>query len=193
MIEYLAATALAVAWIGTVQAIPIVGSLGFTGTYSQNGGTTGDLSTANNFAIGPTIAVDATTTTGAFVGAGAPLSYASPIGVNGHGPPIGQLWSVTVGSIVYTMTVSTESQTFTSAAQLNLAGTGTISDGNPADNTPGTWQLGFGVSGTPPNVSFTWQSTSANTNSGAVPDGGNTLLLLGAVLSGIALLRWKLA
>jgi len=51
---------------------------------------------------------------------------------------------------------------------------------------PAFGSLGFGVSG----ESFTFQTTSAANN---VPDGGMTVLLLGAALSGLALIRRKLA
>jgi hypothetical protein len=81
----------------------------------------------------------------------------------------------------------TEIQGATSAVQLELTGTGMFSiiGGNPNDNTLGTWQLGFGESG----ASFTFQSTAAT----GVPDGGMTVMLLGAALSGLALIRRKLA
>ena len=159
----------------TAQAVPIVGSIGFTGTYTQNGGTIGDLSTATSMTIN-TVGVDIATDD--LTGAGAPLSFASPIGVNGNLPLIGQLWSVTVGTDTFTFAVTSQSQTFTSAIQVNLAGTGVMSDGTgPKDDTTGTWQLGFGRTG----AAFTWQSTSA-TN---VPDGGATLILLGSAIVGL--------
>ena len=112
-------------------------------------------------------------------------TFATPIGVNGNTPSLigAQLWSVLIGSTTYSLVVTTETQTFTSGTQLNLAGSGTMEDGNVNDNTAGSWQLGFGVSGD----SFTWQSTS-----NSVPDGGATVMLLGLALSGVALLKKKL-
>jgi hypothetical protein len=98
-----------------------------------------------------------------------------------------QLWSATKGLVTYSLVVTSETQTFQSAIQLNLAGNGTLRDGIAADNTPGTWQISFGQSGD----SLTFQSTSAS--SSGVPDGGTTAMLLGAALSGLALLRRKLA
>lgn len=165
----------------SLQAVPITGSIGFTGTYTQNGGTAGNLSTAvsmtiNTFAIG--VATDDL--------AGAiPVSFASPIGVNGNPPSLvgGQLWSVNVGGTIYTFDVTTLTQTFTSATQINLEGSGIMKNGVDED-TAGTWQLGFGKTG----AAFTWQSTSA-TN---IPDGGTTVMLLGAALSGLGLIRRKL-
>jgi VPDSG-CTERM motif len=188
-IKYLTAAGLAIGIVGTVQAIPIVGSVGFNGSFTQDG-TAGDLTTATHLTIINPVVTPGTATMN-FVGAGAPVSFASPIGVNGSLlPMIGQLWSVTVGLKTYTMTVSTELETQKTAIQLGLAGTGIMHDLSGAlSDTAGVWQVGFGVSGTPPTASFTWQSTS----SASIPDGGTTVMLLGAALSGLALLRRKLA
>ncbi len=181
----LAGAALAVlAVTASVQATPISGSIGFTGTYVQNGGTHGNLATATSMSINlPPLVLSAT---GIF--ASGPISsptFATPIGVNGNAPSLvgAQLWSVVIGGVTYSLVVSTEVQTLTSATQLNLTGTGVLGDGNSADNTTGTWQLGFGVSG----QSFTWQGTSAS----GVPDGGATVMLLGIALSGLGLLKKK--
>ena len=167
----------------SLQATPIVGSVGFTGTYTQNGGTLGDLTTATSFSINNVLILSAT---GQFAGATTP-TFASPISVNPANSliPNVQLWSVVVGSTTYKFLVSTETESLDTATQLNLTGSGVMTDGNAADNTAGTWQLGFGVSG----ASFTWQATTAN----SVPDGGTTVLLLGAALSGLALVKRKLA
>jgi hypothetical protein len=163
------------------QAVPINGSIGFGGTYTQNGGTAGELNTATSMTINT---VDIMSTTGDFVGAGAPVTFASPIGVNGNAPSLigSSLWTVNVAGVTYKLTVSTETQPFASSTQLNLEGTGVMTR-NGLDATLGTWQLGFGVSG----QSFTWQSTSAS----ALPDGGMTVSLLGLALGGLGLVRRK--
>jgi hypothetical protein len=190
IIKYLASAALALGMVSAVQATPINGSIGFLGLYTQNGGTAGNLASATSFTIINTVAnpiiVQPGSATGDLAGAGAPITYATPIGVNGNAPSLVglQLWSATKGLITYSLLVTSETQSFTSGTQLNLTGTGILRDGNPADNTSGVWQIGFGVSGS----SFTWQSTSAS-----APDGGTTAMLLGAALSGLALLRRKLA
>jgi hypothetical protein len=194
IIKYLAAAALAVGIVGTVQAIPIVGSVGFNGSFTNlDGAIKGDLTTALHLGIINPVVTPGTATFD-FSGAGAPVTFATPIGVNGSLlPMIGQLWSVTVGPKTFTMTVSTEAETLDTAIQLNLAGTGIMHDtsvgAGKLDDTAGVWQIGFGVSGTPPTASFTWQSTASAT----LPDGGTTVMLLGAALSGLAMLRRKLA
>jgi hypothetical protein len=189
IIKYLASAALAVGMVSAVQATSINGSIGFTGIYSQNGGTHGALNTATSMTIINTVAnpITVNIATGDLAGAGAPITYATPIGVNGNAPSLVglQLWSALKAGITYSLLVTSETQTFASGTQLNLSGTGTLRDGTAADNTAGTWQIGFGVSG----ESFTWQSTSAS----SAPDGGTTAMLLGAALSGLALLRRKLA
>jgi hypothetical protein len=168
------------------QAAPIVGSIGFgSGVYTQVGGSPGDLGSATSFTLGtPTITAGATT--GAFTGATL-NTFSTSIGVNGNAPALvgQQLWKVTVGATVYTFTVSTAVETLSADhTALDLTGRGTIADGTPADNTLGTYTLHFGASG----AAFTFGATSAN----AVPDGGMTVILLGAALSGLGLARKKL-
>jgi hypothetical protein len=173
-----AAVAVLVGISTTVQATPINGSIGFTGLYKQNGGTIGDLTTATSFTITSTLILAASGDfTGATLG-----SFATPITVN-PATGLSTLWSVIVGSTTYTFNVTSETESLDSASQINLLGTGTITDGNTADTTAGTWQLGFGVSGD----AFTWQSTS----SANVPDGGTTAMLLGAGMAGLFLFRKK--
>lgn len=182
------ATAAAVALMGinvTVQAVPITGSIGFTGNYVQVGGSSSDLGTATSMNI-TTVFISAPATTGDLSGATL-NSFATPIGVNGNAPSLigNQLWSVDVGLTTYTFQVTTLVETLgADHTTLTLAGKGILSNGTPADDTAGTWTLGFGASG----AAFTWNSTSAN----AVPDGGTTVMLLGGTLTGLGLLRKKL-
>ena len=173
-----AAVAALVGFSISVQATPITGSIGFTGTYTQNGGTKGNLTTATSFSIASTTI---STTSGSFVGATTPV-FASPIAVN-PATGLSTLWSVLVGSTTYSFLVTTETEPLDIASTIVLLGTGNITDGNPLDITAGVWQLSFGVSGD----SFTWQATSAAN----VPDGGTTVMLLGAAFAGLCLFRKK--
>ena len=165
-----------------VQAVPITGSIGFTGTYTQNGGTRGNLSTATSMTVN-TIGVG--TTSGSFIGAIDP-TFAASISVN-PAVGVGRLWTVKVGSITYTFDSTSESENLDTPTGLHLIGTGSMADGTPADTDTGTWQLGFGVSGD----SFEWQSTASPDAPTGVPDGGSTAMLLGAGCFGIGLLKRK--
>jgi len=173
------AVAVLVGISSAAQAIPITGDIGFTGEYTQNGGTIGNLTTATSMTIvNPSIG----NTHGSFVGATL-VSFASPIAVN---PAAGltTLWQVLVGAVTYKFTATSEVQDVSFADHLHLQGTGTITDGIAADTATGVWQLGFGVSG----QSFEWQATSA-VNATTVPDGGSTAIFLGASLCGLCLVR----
>ena len=161
---------------GTLNA-QIVGSIGFGGDYTQNGGTLGDLTTAVSMSMNT---VSILSPSGAYAGAVSPV-IASPIGVNANPPSLvgNQLWSVMVGATTYSFVVSTESQPFVNASLLDLQGTGIVSDGNVAHNTAGTWTLQFSRAGS----SFTYNETTTT-----VPE-PSTLALAG--LSGLSLLLFR--
>ncbi len=179
LITMVGAMAALVSFSSVLQATPITGSIGFTGTYIQNGGTLGDLTTATSMNINSTTVG---TATGSFASASL-ISFTTPIAVN---PATGltTLWSVLVGTTTYTFVATSEAQNLTSPSALHMLGTGVIHDGNAADDTTGTFQLGFGVSG----GSFQWQSTAAPVGA---PDGGSTILLFGAALTSLTFLRIK--
>ncbi len=143
--------------IQTVFAAPITGSIGFTGTFVQNGGTHGDLTTAQSASISlpPTINV----TQGAFNGAGNP-TFATPVGINANLSSLigAQLWTSVVSGVTIAFTVTSAAQIYSAPSTIVIHGNGVITDGNPTNNTPGNWQIGFGVSG----QIFTWQSTAAS-------------------------------
>ena len=165
------------------QATPITGSIGFTGSYVQNGGTQGDLTTATSMSI---ISSSIGFTSGNFVGATL-LNFKTPIMVNPV-VALGTLWQVLVGSKTYTFTSTSASQNLTTPTGLHIIGLGTISDGIAANTTAGSFQLGFGVSGD----AFQWQSTGT-ADRGGVPDGSSTVMLLGASLTGLCFFRRKVA
>jgi protein with PEP-CTERM/exosortase system signal len=175
------AVALLASFSTSVQAIPITGGIAISGSYTANG-TAGDLTTATSMAVSGPYFIGATS--GSFVGATLPVTFATPISVNSPLNLVGvQLWSVLVGSATYTFTVSSETQTIDSPNQVTLVGAGTFADGTLADSSVGTFQLGFGVTQT----TFSFQ----NNNQVNVPDGGMTVMLLGGALAGLGLLKKK--
>jgi VPDSG-CTERM motif len=166
------------------QATPITGSIGFYGAYTSNGNPN-DLSTGTLLTLNSPAIFGATSQ---FTGASL-VSFAPSAGINANSSSLigSQLWSVLVGSTTYTFLVGSEVQTLGAFnTTLTLAGFGTIGDGTAADNTSGTWTLGFGASG----ETFNWIATSANVPA-TVPDGGTTVALLGGALAGLGLLKRK--
>ena len=197
MIKLAVVAAASVALAQTVQAGSINGTIGFTGTYNQVGGTQGNLPTATEFTINES-SVAVQDPTGIFAsGPSSSPTFASPIDV-GSTPAannlVGEnLWTVVIGGVTYNLLVGTEAQgasVVSPTTVYQFGGTGTIGDGNSADDTAGTWNLSFNVTTAGDNASFTWNSTSGST--ATVPDGGTTAMLLGAGLSGLALLKRKL-
>jgi hypothetical protein len=182
-----AAVAALVGLSASVQATPINGYISFNGSFSFANGTSPDLSTPTFLNVGG-LSVDPSNTGGALAGAGI-LSFYTPIGVNANAQNLvnQELWSVNAGGLTYSFYVSSVLQTLNSPLNttLTLSGNGTLEDSNGAqDNTPGAYTLTFGVNG----AAFNFGGTTAN----VVPDGGATVMLLGAALSVMGLLRRKL-
>ena len=179
--------AASVGFVSALQANPIVGSIGFIGSYVQNGGVSGDLTTATSITMNNPVSV--ANAYGDFGPAGTVIlnAFITSIGVNGNlgaNVPGNQLWSITQGGTTYTFTLTTEAQVFALPNLLNMQGGALVSDGIAADNTPGVWTLSFGASGD----SFTWNNTSAT-----APDGGVTAILLGGGMWMLGFLRRKLS
>lgn len=177
--------AMALALTSAAFAVPVNGSIGFTGPYTANDPNL-TLATQISFAnSGPTQITTDGTVSGSFAGiaAGTPVTMFTPIVINqGGGPnptgvtlPGGSIWSVGVFSLTLTSLV----EQFNTAQTLVLYGVGTLSNGNPADNSIGDWVATFSRSGS----SFTFAATSSS-----VPDGGSTALLLGLGLLGLGAL-----
>ena len=66
-----------------------------------------------------------------------------------------------------------------------ITGTGTLT-GAGFDSTPGTWAFSAQSAGGIHQASFTF---SADTTGAGVPDGGTTVMLLGAALGALGLAR----
>ena len=176
------AVAAFVAFGTTVQAIPITGQIGFNGT---------DLTfTGNSVTFISTASVDtgASAPSGSWASAAgaAPVTFTSITSFTPLAPsPVSPLWSFVFGGSTYQFNLTS----LTVLADipgtiLALSGTGTATiSGGVFDPTAATWTL-TATAGGPVHFDF----DSGNT---AVPDGGMTVMLLGAALSGLALLRKK--
>ncbi len=181
------AVAAFVAFSATVQATPIVGSISFTGgslSFGANSVTfLTDSSVANTPGIVPT---------GSFAGTGgaAPVHFTSITSFTPLAPsPVSPLWTFTFGLLTYSFNLTSLSVVTDDQADgiLRLKGNGTVSiTGTGSTYTPtfATWTLAS-TGGNAPIFGFVAGNKA--------PDGGTTVMLLGAGLSGLALLRKKLA
>jgi len=163
----------------SAQATPITGMLNIGGTAKFN---THSLLTAKSATFTDELVLGGNTGTFAGFAVGTPVVMASytfdPSTITNG------LWSVNG----FTFNLLTSTVTNRSATNLSVSGTGIITGPPGFDPTPGTWAFTSQNSSGRPHDTF---SFSANTEGGAVPDGGMTLALLGAGLMGLAAFRAK--
>lgn len=151
---------------GNVNAIPILGSIGFTGDYKIVGGTS--LADATGIDI---ISAKVTgTVDGSFAAEGISAGDAATYNDFTIGAaPINDLWSV--GS--FSFDLSSMMIDFRSSSLLALSGAGVISSTDPTlDATFGDWVFTANSAGT----NFTFSSSSSSTGD-AVPEPNVTMLL----------------
>ena len=175
----LAAMVIAGGFALSAQATPITGILNIAGTANFN---TNTLTTASSATFTDVIVLGGNSGTFASFAVGTPVVMASytfdPSTITNG------LWSVNGFTFnLLTSTVVSRSATF-----LSVSGTGIITGPPGFDPTAGTWAFTSQNSSGRPHDTF---SFSANTEGGAVPDGGMTLALLGAGLMGLAAFRAK--
>ena len=173
----------AVAGVGllsSAQATPITGMLNIGGTATFN---TNSLATATSATFADVLVLGGNSGDFAGFAVGTPVVMASytfdPSTITNG------LWSV--NGFTFNLTSSVV-QTPRSATFLSVSGTGIITGPAGFDATPGVWAFTSQNAGGHPHDTF---SFSANTEGGAVPDGGMTLALLGAGLMGLAAFRAK--
>jgi hypothetical protein len=199
IIKFLTCAAVVGGLAASSQAALIVGTFSMGGASGQLDGTLGDLTTASHMTLNTFVFNAGSAINGNNISGLSPIAWPFVINVNGAvaSPNVGSLgtllFEIVVAGKTYdfnTTTVAMDGAPTPSSA--NLKGTGMISDGTPADNTPGNWALGFTSVNDNGNFSFSWSGTG-DTGRQPLPDGGMTMMLLGAALSGLALLRRKLA
>jgi hypothetical protein len=174
----LVAMAIAGAFALSAQAVPITGMLNIAGqaNFDTNSLSTASSATFTNPHVeGPN--------TGSFAG----LVFPTPVVMASYtfdpSTMTNGLWSV--GGFTFNLTASTVEQR--TATFLSVSGTGIITGPPGFDPTPGVWAFTSQSAGGHTGMSF---SFSANTAAG-VPDGGMSMVLLGAGLMGIAAFRAK--
>ena len=179
--KIVAATAVAVAITQTVQAVPnpINGNIGFSGTAVLD---TSDANTATKVITWGTDNVVGSDS-GSFVGLvtiGDAVTLLAPWSFNSTGP-LNNFWKVDG----FTFTLNSSSIFSQVGGFLNVSISGTVS-GNGFDTTAFSGSLQLANPSANGATTFT-ERLSFN----SVPDGGTTVLLLGAALSGLALMKRK--
>jgi hypothetical protein len=181
----------------SAQADTITGSISFSGPVIPYVSTTGTGTVADGFSDahslvfgpGPTVVTGAT---GSFAVLLAPLTFTqvtmySPLQINPPNLPIpasSPLWSVTESAIfpptmlnTFTFTLDAFTEPVDQLTALTLAGTGIMSDGDPADASEGTWTAMF----TDSDSTFSWTGSSTSPVSStpvSTPEPGSGVLLL---------------
>jgi len=203
ILRYVACAAMTLGLATTLQAATGTLTLSSSGV-TQNGGTLFDLGSANSLTLGAWNLVgttDFSTVNNASVGSlvGTYNIFQPVVGVvsgpppffAGSGPaPVQWVAFTGNGGISYVFYVTTEFQTWDPTFRtLSVVGDGYFMNG--AVQTVGNYTMSWNVT-SGPNASIGLIAL-INTGARSVPDGGTTLMLLGTALSGLALLRRKLA
>jgi hypothetical protein len=174
--------AASVGLLSSAQATPITGMLNIGGTATFD---TTSLATAHSATFSDALVLGGNSGDFAGFAVGTPVVMASytfdPSTITNG------LWSV--NGFTFNLTSSVV-QLPRSATFLSVSGTGIITGPPGFDPTAGTWAFTSQNSSGRPHDTF---SFSANTEGGAVPDGGMTLALLGTGLMGLAAFRAKFA
>ena len=186
MIKFASAVAVAVGLAQTLQAVPVAGSIGFSGV----GVTYNTSSAATATAVTSWIAPVVSGTSGNFttVPNTTPVTFAAG-NWNFASGPIASFWSV--GGFTFNLLSSFVFQqggTPGVNAFVVVDGSGTVS-GNGFTPTQMIWSFTSHDPASGSNPTSSSFSASANSQ---VPDGGATMMLLGIALSGVALLKKKL-
>jgi hypothetical protein len=186
------------------------GAIPITGTIQMQGGVTLDnndftKATTATFATFPNAAGFVVIGTGSFAPIPGTLSpiptltsvfFASPLvfsPLGSQNTPIADLWSLTSGGVTYSFNLGNVSSVTPGIGSdgtqfLNLAGSGTVDiSGGLYDETVANWSFSITDTGSGTlNFGFSDSNTAA-------PDGGMTVMMLGAALTGLGLIKRKLA
>ena len=164
------------------QAVPITGSINFSGGVQLNNTSAGNSTAVTGWADVNGAQPTVSSASGSFssVPVGTTASFTAPWNFNSVGPLL--LWQV--GG--FTFTLSQSNIVSQGAGSVVVQGFGILS-GNGFDPTAGIWRFYTQDPsvGAPPTFAF-------STNREALPEGGATVALLSVSLTGLARLRHKL-
>jgi hypothetical protein len=179
MFKFVGVAAVVLALSQTLQAVPITGTIGFTGRVSLDTTSAGTATEVVNW-VNPSV----NGTSGAFTVASGSVNFASPWFFNTPATsPINTFW--TVGGFTFKLLSSWITTQGSGGVLVN--GTGIVT-GNGYDATT----LGWSFTCQDPAVTSNPSTFTFSASAASVPDGGATVMLLGIALSGMALLRRKL-
>jgi hypothetical protein len=181
------ALALALATTSNLTAAPISGSISFNGNVTPFVSTTGTGAVATDYSLAHSLVFGQT-----FVSAGADGSFAgvtqnssvnlfSPLQINAPGlpsPATTPLWTTSIGGFSFILSTLTEDVLVSPFNTLTLRGSGELEDGNPLDDTMGTWVATFTMADATMGETFSWNS-SAESSAKAVSDTSGCFMLLG--------------
>jgi hypothetical protein len=171
----------------SASATPISGSISFNGNVTPYDDSIGTGTVASDYSMAHSLVFGLTTVSaganGSFSGVteGSSVSMYSPLVVNPPGLPVpvtAPLWSTAIGGFTFTLVTLTEDVLVSPFNTMTLRGTGTLSDGNPADTTTGTWVATFTEANSNTGATFSWNSSSQSDIT-AVTDHGASVMLLG--------------
>lgn len=177
----------------SVQAIPITGSVQLGGTVQFD---TSSLLTATAASF-PLNDIQVSSGSGNYAGTAGALVTFNNFNFASTGPnPKSPLWSFVSGGLTYQFNLDSISavirQTFPTGDQLYVGGFGTVSI-TGFDTTAANWSFNVTDSSKGTSGIFRFAFNDSNTAIPAsVPDGGTTVMLIGAALSGLGLIRKKL-
>ena len=186
ILKYVACAAVTLGLAATVQAVQITGTVRMSGDVTLD---TTSLATANNATAFAAVTVVGSPT-GSFAGTGGAVVTWKPFGWNPSTAPVPTLWTY-ISGLTYSFDLGTITGfTRTDATLLFVQGTGTVRI-TGFDPTAANWT--FTITDSSAGTAGDFVFGFADSNTAVVPDGGATVMLLGAALSGLALIRRKLA
>jgi len=188
----------AVGLIGlSASAVPITGTVRMSGNVTLDSQNLASATTAsfNNAGGG---AGNVSSGTGAFAGtanAGVNFTGFKFAPLASQSTPVNPLWSFVSGGLTYTFALNNISDEGVSSVGGNqfliIDGTGTLNiSGGGFDATPANWSFTVTDTSGGTSGSFIFGFAQSDTST---PDGGMTVMMLGVALTGLGLIKRKLA